>query len=111
MGEPGDDGEVVGDDHEGATRVLLELAEYVEQVRLGDRVQPGGDLVADQQVWFGERGAGECGALEFAAGQRAGQPGRVALGDPEPSESVDCSRTRFRMREPAKALGGTRKLV
>ncbi len=111
VGEAGDDSEVMSDDHQRAAGGVLKRAQYVEQAGLVDRVQSGGDLVADQQVRFREECTPERGSLELTAGQRGGQPARAELGDAEPGEFVESPAAGFGAAESAEAFGGAGDLV
>ncbi len=65
--------QIVGDEDEGeVVAVSQQTGQHVEDAAPGDRVDAGGDLVADQDPGVGEQGAGEGGALEFAAGEPGG---------------------------------------
>ena len=56
LGEPGDDAEVVGDEHDGEVAVALHVGEHVEDLGLDRHVEGGRRLVGDQQLGIvGER--------------------------------------------------------
>src|SRR5690554_1698863 len=62
-----DAGEAVGDEHHGAP--LAELAEALEHLELGARVERRGRLVEDKHVGAAHIGAGDRDLLPFAAGE------------------------------------------
>ena len=76
VGEPADDGQVVGDEQVGDAEVLAELFEQFEDLVLGGDVEGGDGLVEDDQFRVEGDGAGDGDALALPAGELVG----VALG-------------------------------
>ncbi|NEC68134.1 hypothetical protein G3I41_26530, partial [Streptomyces sp. SID9727] len=58
-------------------------AEQAENPVPGERIEPGGDLVAHRDPGAGENRAGRGRAPEFAAGQAGGEPHRRFRREPE----------------------------
>jgi hypothetical protein len=88
---PGNDREVMGDQHQPHVLFAHQLLEQVEDLRLGGDVERGGRLVGDQQPRASARCHGDADALALAAGQlvriarraetpRADRPGRASRG-------------------------------
>ena len=82
------DGEVVRDHEVGDSRLLLELDEQVEDLRLDDHVERRGGLVEDEEAWPGRESARDHHALCLSARQLVRQPALEILRQPDAGEQV-----------------------
>lgn len=76
----------MADEDDGDAGGVLELAQEFDDAALDDGVEGGGDFVADEHAGAGGEGAGDGGALDFAAGELRGAAageGRVELDLPQ----------------------------
>ena len=88
---------VVGDQHDRHAVLTLQLADQVQDLRLGGDVEGGGGLVGDQQAGAAGQGDGDHGALAQAAGQleRVGVDALLGVGDVHLSQRLDADGARF----------------
>src|SRR5579864_2978782 len=67
LAQAGDDSEVVGDENDRRTGLLVEVAQQLEDLRLHGHVECGRGLVGDQQVGLVREAHGDHGALTHPA--------------------------------------------
>jgi hypothetical protein len=79
--------DVVGDHQQGRAFLDDLLAEQVEDFAPGGRVEVAGGFVSKDELWLGDEGAGDGGALHLAAGELTGQMVR-AVAEPDSVEEV-----------------------
>ena len=87
----GDDGEVVGDEDDGGTQVLLAFADEVEDLLLDGDVEGGGGLVGDEKLGLGDEGHRDHDSLAHAAREFVGIAidAGFGVGDADFGESLD----------------------
>ena len=91
--QPGDDADVVADQHGRDAQFGLELGEKVHDLRLDRGIQPGGRFVGDQKRRFAGKRHGDHGPLAHAARKAVGivvepEPRGVDLHPVEPGERL-----------------------
>ncbi len=80
IGDLGDHAEVVGDEQHAGAVIALQVADQLEDLRLGGDVQRSGRLVGDQQRRFENQRDGDDDALALPAGELVGVRGHHAPG-------------------------------
>jgi hypothetical protein len=88
-GEGADGGAVVGDEQEGGFLLAVEAGEQGVELFAEGGVERGGGFVEDEQVGFGDEGAGEADALELAAGEFADHAAGDGVEIEQPEGAVD----------------------
>ena len=69
VGDVLDDGEVVADEEVGELKLVLQVVQEVDDLRLDRHVQRGDRLVADDEFGVQRKGAGDADSLPLAAGE------------------------------------------
>src|SRR5271168_3711943 len=65
------DGEIVRDEQQAQPHLALQLIEQVEHLRLHGEIERAHRLVADDETWAPDHGAGDRDALALPAGELA----------------------------------------
>src|SRR5207249_4820179 len=81
-------GEVVGDEEIGDVELDSELAEERDHAALDGHVQPGGDLVGDDEIRAEGEGPGNGDPLTLPAGELVWVPVSRIPGEPDPLEEL-----------------------
>ena len=108
---PGDDAEVVGDQEQG--RVVTNVLEHVQDLRLHRDVERRRRFVGDQQVRFADQGRGNHRALPHAAGHLVGPGVELALRvrEPDARQHVDHPRICRGPAQPRARHGMTQQYL